>query len=436
MHIHRLIPRIVVTATVLAACGGAPAVGPAPNAPTAGTAPTAIAPSARTAPTAAIAPTALASAVTNHPNDATQARLRLALFVFGGPKVDLFINGQVAMNGGMAQANMSAGYVNGYVFLSPGTYSVAVVPTGKSLGQAILGPLDVPLVAGHRYTLAMIGQLTDPHFTPLVIDETAALQQIHTSAPHETVLLVNNLAGTKTIDWLTNGEGPRGVVYGGFATAPNTVRHTKSIAIYMNGDPKAPILGTGGGDVLSDGVDPGVDVLIGAVGHFPGAVGPDNDEWESLPTSDLNAISFMQGYSGAGIVHGGTWSFDTFLAAIKSAGLTDQLATGGPYLVLAPTDEAFAALPKAKRDALLADPKALADLVRNHIVAGYIPRGSLAKTPGGSFDRTLTNLLGTPLTIGDGFSVNGIGVGDFWSTFVANGTQVHPITTVLLPTTK
>jgi uncharacterized surface protein with fasciclin (FAS1) repeats len=204
----------------------------------------------------------------------------------------------------------------------------------------------------------------------------------------------------------------------------------------MNGDPKAPILGTGGGDVLSDGVDPGVDVLIGAVGHFPGAVGPDNDEWESLPTSDLNAISFMQGYSGAGIVHDGTWSFDTFLAAIKTAGLTDLLATGGPYLVLAPTDEAFAALPKAKRDALLADPKALADLVRNHIVAGYIPRGSLAKTPGGSFDRTLTNLLGTPLTIGDGFSVNGTSVGDYWSTFVANGTQVHPITTVLLPATK
>jgi len=41
------------------------------------------------------------------------------------------------------------------------------------------------------------------------------------------------------------------------------------------------------------------------------------------------------------------------LAAIKTAGLTDMLVTGGPYLVLAPTDEAFAALPKETRDALL-----------------------------------------------------------------------------------
>jgi uncharacterized surface protein with fasciclin (FAS1) repeats len=436
MHISRLILLIVVAAAVLAACGGAPAVETAPTAPTLGTAPTAAAglttgpaPTATTAPTAGIASTA--------PNDATQARLRLALFVFGGPNVDLFVNSTIAVNGGMAQANLHAGYVNGYLFLTPGTYRVAVVPTGKGLAQAILGPLDVPVVAGHRYTLAMIGQLTDPHFTPLVIDETAALQQIHTSAPHTTLFVVNNLAGTKTIDWLTNGQGPRGVVYGGFGAAAITVSRTKDIAIYMNGDPKAPILGTGGGGaVLIDGVEPGVDYMAGTVGHFPGAVGPDNDEWESLQTSDLNPITFMQGYSGAGIAHGSTLSFDTFLAAIKTAGLTDLLTTGGPYLVLAPTDEAFAALPKATRDALMADPKALADLVRNHIVAGYIPRGSLAKTPGGPFDRTLTNMLGAKLAIGDGFSVNGTGIGDFSSTFVANGTQVHPITTVLLPATK
>src|SRR5690349_8919509 len=108
MHICRLILLIAVAAVVLAACGGAPAVGTAPSAPTAGTAPTAIAPTARTAPTAATAPTAQPSAVTDHPNDATQGRLRLALFVFGGPNVDLFVNGTIAVNGGMAQANLHA----------------------------------------------------------------------------------------------------------------------------------------------------------------------------------------------------------------------------------------------------------------------------------------------------------------------------------------
>ena len=38
--------------------------------------------------------------------------------------------------------------------------------------------------------------------------------------------------------------------------------------------------------------------------------------------------------------------FKTLVAAINAAGLTDALKTGGPFTVFAPTDEAFAALPK------------------------------------------------------------------------------------------
>ena len=88
--------------------------------------------------------------------------------------------------------------------------------------------------------------------------------------------------------------------------------------------------------------------------------------------------------------------------------------------MLAPTDAAFAALPKVKLDALMADPKALADLVHNHVVEGYVPRSSLAKTPGGEFNRTFTNMLGTQITIGGEYSVNGINVGDMDSIFIAN----------------
>jgi uncharacterized surface protein with fasciclin (FAS1) repeats len=70
--------------------------------------------------------------------------------------------------------------------------------------------------------------------------------------------------------------------------------------------------------------------------------------------------------------------------------------------VFALNDSAFAALPKDKLDVLMADPKLAGDLIRNHIVAGYIPRGSLSKTPGGPFDPTFTNLLGAPITVGGG----------------------------------
>jgi transforming growth factor-beta-induced protein len=97
----------------------------------------------------------------------------------------------------------------------------------------------------------------------------------------------------------------------------------------------------------------------------------------------LNAIDYLQAQTDASAKNGGrTNAYTTLLAAIKTAGLTDLLTTGGPYLLLAPTDEAFAALAKDKRDALLADPKALADLLRGHIIAGYYPYGTLVAAPG------------------------------------------------------
>ena len=99
-----------------------------------------------------------------------------------GPSADMVVNGKVAVNGGVAQVNMPSGYINGYLFLAPGLYKVAIVPTGRGIEQALIGPLDVPMVAGHRYTLAMMGQLTDKRYTPLVIDETAAELKVGAAA--------------------------------------------------------------------------------------------------------------------------------------------------------------------------------------------------------------------------------------------------------------
>ena len=46
-------------------------------------------------------------------------------------------------------------------------------------------------------------------------------------------------------------------------------------------------------------------------------------------------------------------SFNTLVAAVKAAGLVDTLKSKGPFTVFAPTDEAFARLPKATLDSLL-----------------------------------------------------------------------------------
>ena len=46
-------------------------------------------------------------------------------------------------------------------------------------------------------------------------------------------------------------------------------------------------------------------------------------------------------------------SFKTLVAAVKAAGLADTLSSTGPFTVFAPTDEAFAKLPKGTVENLL-----------------------------------------------------------------------------------
>ncbi|WP_193047673.1 fasciclin domain-containing protein [Mycolicibacterium baixiangningiae] len=59
--------------------------------------------------------------------------------------------------------------------------------------------------------------------------------------------------------------------------------------------------------------------------------------------------------------------------AVNVASVLDN----GPYVVFAPTDEAFAKLPPAQLDALKADPAALTDLVYYHVFLGLLGPGDV-----------------------------------------------------------
>ncbi|WP_156888482.1 fasciclin domain-containing protein [Proteocatella sphenisci] len=65
-------------------------------------------------------------------------------------------------------------------------------------------------------------------------------------------------------------------------------------------------------------------------------------------------------------------SFDTLVAAVKAAGLVDTLKGEGPFTVFAPTDAAFAKLPKGTVENLLMpeNKAALIDILTYHVVAG------------------------------------------------------------------
>ncbi len=71
----------------------------------------------------------------------------------------------------------------------------------------------------------------------------------------------------------------------------------------------------------------------------------------------------IQTARGAGI-------FNTLLAAVEAAGLTETLKGEGPFTVFAPTDDAFAAVDPAALNALLADAEALTAVLTYHVVPG------------------------------------------------------------------
>jgi uncharacterized surface protein with fasciclin (FAS1) repeats len=75
----------------------------------------------------------------------------------------------------------------------------------------------------------------------------------------------------------------------------------------------------------------------------------------------------------------GAGNFKTLVTAIKAAGLVDTLKGKGPFTVFAPTDEAFAKLPKDKLEALLKDKKALAAVLTYHVVPGSVMAADAAK---------------------------------------------------------
>lgn len=72
-------------------------------------------------------------------------------------------------------------------------------------------------------------------------------------------------------------------------------------------------------------------------------------------------------------------SFDTLVTAVKAAGLVETLKGEGPFTVFAPTDEAFAAIPEADLNALLADKEALTKVLTYHVVPGKVTAADVVK---------------------------------------------------------
>src|SRR4051794_7801267 len=72
-------------------------------------------------------------------------------------------------------------------------------------------------------------------------------------------------------------------------------------------------------------------------------------------------------------------SFNTLLTAATKAGLVDTLKGAGPFTVFAPTDEAFAKVPKETLNALLQDKAKLKEVLLYHVVQGKVMAANAVK---------------------------------------------------------
>ena len=122
-------------------------------------------------------------------------------------------------------------------------------------------------------------------------------------------------------------------------------------------------------------------------------------------------------------------SFNTLVAAVKAAGLVETLQGSGPFTVFAPTDEAFAKLPKGTLEDLLKpeNKEKLTSILTYHVVPGKVMAADVktmkAKTVNGKELDVKASSKG--VTIDNAKVVK--------TDVVASNGVIHVIDTVVLP---
>ena len=122
--------------------------------------------------------------------------------------------------------------------------------------------------------------------------------------------------------------------------------------------------------------------------------------------------------------------FKTLAAALTAAGLVPTLKGAGPFTVFAPTDEAFAKLPKGTvEDLLKPENKAkLTAILTYHVVAGKVMAADVAKLTSA---KTVQGGLAKVSTMGGGVMIDASHVTK--TDIVTSNGVIHVIDTVMMP---
>ena len=168
----------------------------------------------------------------------------------------------------------------------------------------------------------------------------------------------------------------------------------------------------------------GVVAAVAALALGSGAMAADVVRPGAAPLIDQQAATkdIVDTAVGAG-------QFTTLAKALGAADLVTTLKGAGPFTVFAPTDAAFAKLPAATLNSLLANPAELRKVLTYHVVAGKVTAADVVKLS----EATTVNGAKVQIAVRDGKVVlNGTSTVATADVMASNGV-IHVIDTVILP---
>lgn len=330
----------------------------------------------------------LTAAVSAHEES---AHVRFGHFAWGAPSVDVWVNG-VAV-----ERDLSPAMLGEFTDVQPAMLSVTIVPTGEGADEAIFPAQQIAVEADHRYTVSVIGQGND--LMPLVIDETEALAAADCDLSKDVFrIIVNNVEGAPTISfyeadmWIEEN-----IPYGGYSARCFRAYSYYSGQVIVGHELGENVMFDFGDDPTLGGFwEPYTAYFYALMGSYPGSPGENFDfGGGSTYTLAPDVVSFLEAFSGVKLTSDSQtfFEFDKAAAALRSAGLDEELASGAPYTVFVPIDQAFDALPDGTLEAWMSDPDALRDVLSYDIVPGAMTYDDLILAG------TVTTLQGSDLTI-------------------------------------
>ena len=305
--------------------------------------------------------------------------IRVAHFSPDTPAVDVFVNGDAAIEG-LAFPN-----ITDWIELPAASYNIAVAPAGAGIEAAAIGPADFDLPADAWITVAAIGSLESGTLAPQVLVEDYS----EIAEGSARVSLFHAIEDAPAVDVLANGSvavpmlAYPGTVNGndGFYTL-DVPAGTYDFQVVPNGATEPVVI-----DLPGTMLEANNNYFVAAVGTL------DNPSAQLAVTSmDMMMDDDMMGDSIVDIAVA-DGRFTTLVAAVQAAGLAETLAGEGSFTVFAPTDDAFAALPEGTVEGLLNDIPALTDILLYHVVDGAVPAETVVTLD------SATTLQGSDVTI-------------------------------------